>query len=98
MGHVDGIVGHEEYLLHLNMNWQEYIASDKEILLGKPTIKGTRISVDFIISLLAQGWTEQKILENYPRLTEDSLKAVFAYLYDCIQDGLLYTPTHDNAS
>lgn len=79
------------------MNWQNYIVSDKEVLVGKPTIKGTRISVDHIVSLLAQGWSEQKILENYPRLTADSLKAVFSYLHECIQDGLLYTP-FDKAS
>ena len=72
------------------MNWNKYIASDKNILMGKPAIKGTRISVDHIISLLAQGWTEQKILDNYPRLTPESLKAVFAYIHACIQDGLLY--------
>lgn len=71
------------------MNWQEFIVTDKDILLGKPTIKGTRIAVEHIVSLLAQGWTEQQILENYPRLTNESLKAVFAYLYDCMQDGLL---------
>jgi uncharacterized protein (DUF433 family) len=71
------------------MNWQEFIVTDKEILLGKPTIKGTRIAVEHVVSLLAQGWTEQQILENYPRLTNESLKAVFAYLYDCMQDGLL---------
>ena len=79
------------------MNWQNYIVSEKEILLGKPTIRGTRISVDHIVSLLAQGWSEQKILDNYPRLTHDSLRAVFSYLYDCIKDGLLYTPI-DKAS
>ena len=38
------------------MKWQDYITSDNEVLLGKPTIKGTRISVDHIISLLAQGY------------------------------------------
>ena len=70
------------------MNWQEFIVTDKDILLGKPTIKETRISVDHIVGLLAQGWPEQQILDNYPRLTNESLKAVFAYLYDCMQDGL----------
>lgn len=79
------------------MNWREYIVSDKEVLLGKPTIKGTRISVDHIVSLFAQGWTEQQILDNYPRLTTESLKAVFSYLHDCMQDGLLFT-TFDKAS
>jgi len=72
------------------MNWQKHIISDQSILLGKPTINGTRISVDHIISLLAQGWTEQQILENYPRLTKTHLKSVFSYIYDCIHDGLLY--------
>lgn len=75
------------------MNWQDYIVSDKEVLLGKPTIKGTRISVEHIVGLLAQGWSENEILENYPRLTRESFQAVFAYIQDCINDGLLFTPT-----
>lgn len=74
------------------MRWQDFITSDKEILPGKPTIKGTRISVEFVVSLLAQGWTENQILENHPRLTKEALQAVFAYIQECIQDGLLYTP------
>ncbi len=61
------------------MNWRDYIISDKEILLGKPTIKGTRLSVEHIIGLLAQGWSEVQILENYPRLTKESLQAVFVF-------------------
>jgi uncharacterized protein (DUF433 family) len=73
------------------MNWSEYIVSDKEVLLGKPVIKGTRISIDHIISLFAQGWSEEKVLANYPRLTKESLKAVFAYIHECLQDGLLYS-------
>ncbi|MBI3500329.1 MAG: DUF433 domain-containing protein [Bacteroidetes bacterium] len=79
------------------MNWKQHIVSDKNILLGKPTIKGTRISVDHIISLLAQGWTEQKILDNYPRLTNEALKAVFTYIHECMQDGLLYFPSRKSA-
>lgn len=74
------------------MKWQDYIVSDKEVLLGKPTIKGTRISVEHIVGLFAQGWTENEILENYPRLSKVSLQAVFAYIQDCISDGLLFTP------
>lgn len=72
------------------MNWQEYIVSDKAILLGKPTIKGTRISVELILELLASGWSEAQILESYPHLTEQHLKAVFAYLKDCIQQELFF--------
>lgn len=72
------------------MNWQEHIISDKEVLLGKPTIKGTRISVELILELLATGWTEKQIIESYPRLTEQNLKAVFAYLKDCMQQELFF--------
>jgi uncharacterized protein (DUF433 family) len=72
------------------MNWQEYIVSDKEVLLGKPTIKGTRISVEHLLQLLAQGWSEQEILENYPRLSRLSLQAVFTYVNECLRDGLLF--------
>ena len=79
------------------MNWQEHIVSDKEVLLGKPTIKDTRISVEHIVGLLAQGWTETQILENYPRLSMKSIQAVFAYLNDCMQDGLLYSSTLQSA-
>ena len=79
------------------MNWQDYIVSDNEILLGKPTIKGTRVSVEHIIGLLAQGWSEDQILENFPRLNKESLQAVFSYLQDCIHDGLLFTPTKKTA-
>ena len=72
------------------MNWEKYIYSDKDILLGKPVIKGTRLSVEFIIQRLANGWSTAQILENYPQLSKDALKAVFAYVSDCMKDGLLF--------
>jgi uncharacterized protein (DUF433 family) len=72
------------------MNWQDYIISDKQILLGKPTIKGTRISVELVLELFSSGWTEQQILESYPTVTAESLRAVFAYLKDCIQQELYF--------
>ncbi|WP_295650672.1 DUF433 domain-containing protein [uncultured Mucilaginibacter sp.] len=61
------------------MNWQDYIVSDKNILLAKPTIKGTRLSVELILELLSTGWTEQMLFDSYPNLTETQLQAVFAY-------------------
>lgn len=64
------------------MDWREHITSDTEVLLGKPTIVGTRVSVEHIIGLMAQGWTEQQILENYPRITPTSLQAVFSYIQE----------------
>jgi len=64
------------------INCEEHIMAVKEILLGKPTIKGTRLSVDHIVNLLAQGWLESQILESYPSLTNELLQP----LCFCIKD------------
>jgi uncharacterized protein (DUF433 family) len=61
------------------MNWQDRIVADPKILVGKPVIKGTRLAVEFIIDLLAQGWTEAEILRNYPRLTGEDIQACLQY-------------------
>ena len=66
------------------MNWQNYIHSDSQVSLGKPIVKGTRISVEFLLGLFAVGWTEEQILENYPTLTPETLRAVFAFTAECI--------------
>jgi uncharacterized protein (DUF433 family) len=71
------------------MNWKEHIHADPEVLAGKPVIKGTRLSVEFILGLYKSGWPEQQILENYPQLKTDDLRAVFEYLQDCIQDEFI---------
>ena len=72
------------------MNWQNYIHSNPEILIGKPVIKGTRISVELILELFEKGWTNEMILESYPKLTETDVKAVFAYLRECVQHELFF--------
>ncbi|HXC03622.1 MAG TPA: DUF433 domain-containing protein [Bacteroidia bacterium] len=79
------------------MKWQDYISSDKDVLMGKPVVTGTRISVDHIIGLLAQGWTESQVLENYPRLTKEHLQAIFVYIHECLQDGLLFAMVKKSA-
>jgi uncharacterized protein (DUF433 family) len=71
------------------MNWRDYIISDKEVLLGKPTIRGTRISVEHILDLKVSGWSEDQILANYPRLNKEALLSVFMFVQECMQDGLL---------
>ena len=73
-----------------NIEWSEFIKSDPDILLGKPVVKGTRLSVDFILGLYAEGWTEDQILQNYPGLSKESLLAVFAYTRECMRDEFLY--------
>lgn len=72
------------------IDWRKHIISDPQVLLGKPTVKGTRISVEHILKLFSQGWTEQQILDNFTRLTLNDLQAVFAYINECMQDGLLF--------
>jgi uncharacterized protein (DUF433 family) len=72
------------------MNWRNHIETNDNILLGKPVVKGTRVSIEHIIKLLASGWTENQILDNYPRLSRESLQAVFAYIQDIMKDGLIY--------
>ena len=58
------------------MRWHDHIHSDPSILLGKPVIRGTRLSVEFLLGLLAEGWTEQDILRSYPQLSREALRAV----------------------
>jgi uncharacterized protein (DUF433 family) len=58
------------------MDWREYIHSNLKILLGKPVVKGTRLSVEFLLGLFAVGWTEQQVLESYPTLTSEAVRAV----------------------
>lgn len=73
------------------MGWQDYIHSDPEVLLGKPVVKGTRLAVDFLLGLFAAGWTPDQILENYPTLTPEALRAVFAFAAETLQDESLYS-------
>ncbi|QOI96948.1 MAG: DUF433 domain-containing protein [Flammeovirgaceae bacterium] len=72
------------------MDWRNHIVSDKEILGGKPVIKGTRLSVEFLLDLFASGWSETQILENYPTLKKEDLQALFAYAKESVQDDFLF--------
>ena len=61
------------------MSYQGRIVIDPEVLCGKPVIKGTRLAVEFMVDLLAQGWSEADILKSYPGLTREDLLACLAY-------------------
>jgi len=78
-----------------DIDWKKFIHSDPETLVGKPVVKGTRLSVEFILGLFAEGWSEQQILENYSTLTKDSLRAVLAFAADCMRKESLYAITID---
>jgi uncharacterized protein (DUF433 family) len=60
------------------VNWQERIVIEPNILVGKPTIRGTRLAVEFIIDLLVQGWSNEDIIENYCITIED-IRACLSY-------------------
>lgn len=61
------------------MDWQKHIVADPTVLTGKPVVKGTRLAVEFVLGLLAQGWSEGEILHNYPGLTREQILACVAY-------------------
>lgn len=79
------------------IDWRSHIISNDEILLGKPAIKGTRISLELIIDRLADGWTTEDILKSYPSLKKEDITAVFLYLQKFIHDGLLFTQMEKTA-
>ncbi|MCY3818722.1 MAG: DUF433 domain-containing protein [Gammaproteobacteria bacterium] len=68
------------------MNWHDHIHSSPAILSGKPVVRGTRLSVDFLLRLLAKGWTEAQLLENYPQVSREALKALFAFAAECTRE------------
>jgi uncharacterized protein (DUF433 family) len=72
------------------MTWEEHITIDPTILGSKPVVKGTRLSVDFIIDLLAQGWTVSEILRNYPGLEQDDIRACLAYAGEMMRSEKVY--------
>ena len=68
------------------MDWREYIVSDPNILVGKPVVKGTRLSVELVLERLADGWTAEDLFQSYPRLTPEALQAVFAFAAEVLKD------------
>ena len=64
--------------------WKDRIVLDPEVLAGKPIVKGTRLAVEFVIDLLAQGWSEADILRNYPGLTREDIQACLAYASEAL--------------
>ena len=66
------------------MNWRERIVLDPGILVGKPVIRGTRISVELVIDLLAQGWTREQILQQYDHLESDDIQACLSYVSEML--------------
>lgn len=72
------------------MTARSRIALDPMILAGKPVVRGTRLSVEFIIGLMADGWSEGDILRNYPSLTHEDVAACLAFARDLLKSEKIY--------
>ncbi len=71
-------------------NYKEHISVDPKLMLGKPVIKGTRITVELIIEKLSKGETIEDLLEAHPRLAIENIYAALAYAVDVIKDEKIY--------
>ena len=72
------------------MTDQGRIVLDPDVLAGKPVVRGTRLSVEFVIGLMAEGWTETDILANYSGLTHDDIVACLAYARDVLRSEKVF--------
>jgi uncharacterized protein (DUF433 family) len=72
-------------------DWRERITVDPKVLSGKPIIKGTRIAVEFILELLANSWTVEDILKNYPQLKREEVAAALKYAAEILKEEKAYT-------
>lgn len=73
-------------MLGMNAVIHDRIVLDPAILAGKPVIRGSRLSVEFVIGLLADGWSKAGIIANYPSVDHDDILACLAYARDMLRD------------
>ena len=66
------------------------IVLDPAVLAGKPVVRGTRLSVEHLIGLMAEGWSEADILADYPGLEREDLTACLAYARDLLRSERVY--------
>jgi uncharacterized protein (DUF433 family) len=72
------------------MDWRDRVVAHPDVLVGKPVIKGTRISVELVMDLLAAGYTAQQIIEQYDHLTREDIQACLAYAREVVQSERVY--------
>jgi uncharacterized protein (DUF433 family) len=70
--------------------WEELIQSDQAIMMGKPVITGTRITVELILEKSAAGETIEQILEAHPRLTREAIQAALAFAARALRADVMY--------
>ena len=72
------------------MNWRDHITSYADVLDGKPVINGTRLSVEHVLGLLENGWSEADILESYPHVEPEDIRACLGYAREVMAEEKLY--------
>lgn len=75
---------------------RDLIQSDPSVMMGKPVIAGTRITVELILEKLAAGETIEQILEAHPRLSEEAVRAALAFAAEALRADVVY-PTSDRS-
>ncbi|NEU72358.1 DUF433 domain-containing protein [Hassallia byssoidea VB512170] len=76
---------------------KQMVVSDPRVMMGKPVIVGTRITVELILEKLAAGETPEQILESHPRLTREAIQAALAFAAEALRYDVIY-PIVENAS
>lgn len=66
-------------------HWDDYIEERKDVMLGKPVFKGTRLTVELVLTELGAGATPQQVLDNYPTLKPEHIRAAMLYAADVIK-------------
>jgi uncharacterized protein (DUF433 family) len=74
------------------MNWQDYITAAPAVLVGKPVIRGTRLAVEFILGLVAQGWPEDEVIRNY-HLTREQVRACASFAQQRLNEERVFAHT-----
>ena len=78
------------------MDWRKFIESDPKTMMGKPVIKGTRVTVDLILEKIANGESFEQVIEAHPRLTDETIRAAITFTAENLRADVIY-PTSNAA-
>jgi uncharacterized protein (DUF433 family) len=73
------------------VNWEDYIEADPDVMVGKPVVIGTRLTAELVLQLLAGGWTHEMLLESYPSLTPEAIRAIHAFAAEVVGEQRFFS-------
>lgn len=80
------------------MRWRSRIETNPDVLTGKPVVAGTRIAVELVVELLAEDWSTEDILDQYPALSREDIQACLRYAHERLQSERVYPRTTESTS